>query len=138
MKSVVIDSYTIITFLFKEPGFEKLVSLLDRAIESNKILLISSPSWSEVRYIVERKSESVNWNEVKNKILSLPIQIVEVDQALAELAAEIKLSHDLSFTNCFTAALAKQKKLEIYTGDLEFQNLETDLKIVFLLEKPGI
>ena len=135
---MVIDSYTIITFLFKEPGFEKLVSLLDRAIESNKILLISSPSWSEVRYIVERKSESVNWNEVKNKILSLPIQIVEVDQALAELAAEIKLSHDLSFTNCFTAALAKQKKLEIYTGDLEFQNLETDLKIVFLLEKPGI
>jgi len=51
---------------------------------------------------------------------------------LAELAGEIKASHKMSLADCFAAALAKQKKLEIYTGDPEFKEVEREVKVVWL------
>jgi predicted nucleic acid-binding protein len=38
----------------------------------------------------------------------------------------------MSLADCFAAALAKQRKLEIYTGDPEFKAVEKELKIVWL------
>ncbi len=51
---------------------------------------------------------------------------------MAELAGEIKATHKMSLADCFVAALAKQKKAEIYTGDPEFKTIETEQKIVWL------
>ena len=50
----------------------------------------------------------------------MPIEIIDADLELAELAVEIKVSHKVSFAGCFAAALTKHKKAEIYTGDPEF------------------
>jgi len=53
-------------------------------------------------------------------------------QDLAELAGKIKASRKMSLADCFTAALAKQRNGEIYTGDPEFKALEPEWKIVWL------
>ncbi len=132
MKSSVLDSYAVLAFLFREKGSEKVAELLEKAAEADKTLFIVAPNWAEVRYMVERKVEPGKWTEVRHKLLGLPIEIVPADQAMAELAGEIKASKKMSLAYCFAAALAKQRKLEIYTGDPEFKAVEPELKIVWI------
>lgn len=132
MKSSVLDSYAILAFLFKERGHEKVLELLDKASEKDKTLLIAAPNWAEVRYMVERKVGPDKWTEVRHKLLGLPLEIVPADQVMAELAGEIKASNKMSLADCFAAALAKQRKLEIYTGDPEFKAVEKEVKVVWL------
>lgn len=132
MKSAVLDSYAVLAFLFKDEGHEKILALFEKAIDADKHLLIAAPNWTEIRYMVERKVGSARWSEVRAKLLGLPIHIIDADQELAELAGEIKASHKMSLADCFAAALARQKKLEIYTGDPEFKEVEREVKVVWV------
>ena len=132
MKSAVLDSYAVLAFLFKEEGHDKVFALFEKAIDVDKKLMIAAPNWAEVRYMIERKVGATKWKEARAKLLGLPIDIVDADQDLAELAGEIKATHKMSLADCFAAALAKQKKAEIYTGDPEFSAVESELKIIWL------
>ena len=132
MKSSVLDSYAVLAFLFQEKGHEKVLTLFAKASEADKMLLIAAPNWAEVRYMVERKSGLSKWNEVRHKLLGLPLEIVSADQPLAELAGEIRVSNKMSLADCFAAALAKQRKLDLYTGDPEFREVQSEVKIVWL------
>ena len=60
------------------------------------------------------------------------MEIVPADQTLAELAGEIKAAKKISLADSFAAALAKQKKADLYTGDQDFKNVERDVKVVWL------
>jgi predicted nucleic acid-binding protein len=132
LKSSVLDSYAVLAFLFQESGHEKVVALFERAAASDKTLLMAAPNWAEVRYMVERKVGIAQWRDARTKLLGLPIEIVPVDQELAEMAGAIKATKKMSLADCFAAALARQARAEIYTGDPEFQALESDTKIIWL------
>jgi predicted nucleic acid-binding protein len=132
LKNTVLDSYAVLAFLFKEEGHGKVFALFEKAIDADKKLLIAAPNWAEVRYMVERKVGATKWKEVRAKLLGLPIEVVDADQELAELAGEIKTTHKMSLADCFAAALARQKKAEIYTGDPEFRTVEAEIKVVWL------
>ena len=132
MKSSVLDSYALLAFLFQEKGYEKVAVLFEKALEADQPLLITAVNWAEVRYIVERKVGPGKWAEIRQKILGLPMEIIPADQAIAELAGEIKALKKLSLADCFAAALARKRDCEIYTGDPEFRSLEPELKIVWL------
>jgi predicted nucleic acid-binding protein len=132
LKSSVLDSYAVLAFLFQESGYEIVVALFEKAAESDKTLLIAAPNWAEVRYMIERKLGIAQWREARAKLLGLPIEIISVDQELAEVAGEIKANKKMSSADCFAAALAKQQKAEIYTGDPDFRAVESDLKIIWL------
>jgi predicted nucleic acid-binding protein len=128
----VLDSHAVLAFLFQERGHEKVLDLLEKAVQANQVLFVASPNWAEVRYIVERKVGVARWHEARQKLLGLPLEIVSADQALSELAGEIKAVKKMSLADCFAAALAKMKKAEIYTGDPEFKAMEKDLKVIWL------
>jgi predicted nucleic acid-binding protein len=128
----VLDSYAVLAFLFQESGHEKIVALLEKAAESDKTLLIAAPNWAEVRYMIERKVGIAQWREARAKLLGLPIEIVPADQELAEMAGEIKATKKMSLADCFAAALAKDRKAEIYTGDPEFRAVESEVRVIWL------
>jgi len=132
LKSSVLDSYAVLTFLFQESGHEKVVNAFERAAESDTTLLIAAPNWAEVRYMIERKVGLAHWHEARTKLLGLPIEIVPVDQELAEMAGEIKARKKMSLADCFAAALALKGKVDLYTGDPEFKSVEQSLKIIWL------
>ena len=132
MKKTVLDSFAVLAFLFKEPGHEKVLSVLDTALDEDDLIYIAAPNWAEVRYMVERKVGPSKWAEVRHKLLGLPLEIIPADQAMAELAGEIKTSNKMSLADCFAAALAKQRKLEIYTGDPEFKAVENQIKVTWI------
>jgi predicted nucleic acid-binding protein len=132
LKSTVLDSYALLAYLFKESGSEKVVELLERAAESARSVLIAAPNWAEIRYMVERKAGLIQWEKVRTRLLSLPLEIVPAGQVLAEMAGEIKASKRMALAHCFAAALAKHEKAELYTGDPEFRTIEKEIKIVWL------
>jgi predicted nucleic acid-binding protein len=132
LRSSVLDSYAVLAYLFAEPGHEKVVSLLEKAADSAKNALIASPNWAEVRYIVERKAGAARWSEIRGRLAGLPIEIVSVDQDLAELAGQIKVKGKMSLADCFAAALAKDRRADLYTGDPEFRAVEAELRIVWI------
>ena len=132
MRNTVLDSYAVLAFLFQEKGYEKVLELFEKEAQADKFLLIAAPNWAEVRYIVERKVGATRWHEARHKLLGLPMEIVPADQTLAELAGEIKAAKKISLADSFAAALAKQKKADLYTGDPEFRSVEKEVKIAWL------
>ncbi len=52
--------------------------------------------------------------------------------ALADTAADFKARFKLSLADAFAAALAREKKAELATGDPEFRLLEQEIKIHWL------
>jgi predicted nucleic acid-binding protein len=130
--SAVLDSYAVLAFLFKEDGHQKVLELLENSIESDTGIFIASPNWAEIGYIVERKAGAAKWGEVRDRLLGLPIEIIAADRALAELAGELKVSGGMSLADCFAAALAKQKKAVLYTGDPKFKAVEKEVSIEWL------
>ena len=132
MKTSVLDSYAVLAFLFQEKGHETVLELFEKAAQADQPLLIAAPNWAEVRYIVERKVGAARWHEARHKLLGLPLEIVPSDQSLAELAGEFKATKKMSLADCFAAALAKQTKADLYTGDQDCKNVEREVKIVWL------
>jgi predicted nucleic acid-binding protein len=132
LKKTVLDSFAVLAFLFKEAGHEKVLSLLDTALEEDDVVYVAAPNWAEVRYIIERKKGAREWENARTSLLALPIEIRPADQAMAELAGEIKSAKKMSLADCFAAALASELKAEIYTGDPEFHEVEKDVKVIWL------
>lgn len=132
MRNSVLDSHAVLAFLFQEKGHEKVLDLFEKAAQADQVLLIAAPNWAEVRYIVERKVGAARWHEARHKLLGLPLEVVSTDQSLAEHAGEMKAVKKMSLADCFAAALAKQRKADLYTGDQDFKNVERDVKIVWL------
>jgi PIN domain nuclease of toxin-antitoxin system len=132
LKSFILDSYAVLAFLFNERGAGKVTELFEKAAESDTFVFMAAPNWAEVRYMVERKVGSKQWDTVRAKLLALPIQVIPADQLLAEIAGGIKVSKRISLADCFAAALAHQKKADLYTGDPEFRTVEKEIKVVWL------
>jgi PIN domain nuclease of toxin-antitoxin system len=132
LRATVLDSYAILAFLFGEHGDEMVATALEKAAETGKRLLIASPNWAEVRYQVERKVGTRRWTETRARLLSLPIDIVPVDQDLAEDAGALKAVHRMSLADCFAAALTAKVKGEVLTGDPEFKSVQDHIRVVWL------
>ena len=132
MNKTVLDRFAVLAFLFKETGHEKVLSVLHTALEEDEVVYMAAPNWAEVRYIIERKKGIDEWKNARTSLLALPIEIRPADQTMAELAGEIKAAKKMSLADCFTAALARELKAELYTGDPEFREVEKDVKIVWL------
>jgi len=132
LKNSVLDSYAVLAFLFQESGYEKVSEVLEKAAAADQAVLVAAPNWAEVRYQVERKVGLARWEETRTRLLGLPIEIVAADQELAEQAGELKAARKMSLADCFCAALARQKKADLYTGDPEFRAVEKEIKIVWL------
>lgn len=132
MRNSVLDSYAILAYLFGETGHEKVVGILEKMADSDRNALVAAPNWAEVRYQIERKVGASKWEEIRERLLALPIEIVPADQRLAEDAGAIKAHRKMSLADCFAAALAKDRKADLYTGDPEFKAVDGEIRIVWI------
>lgn len=128
----VLDSYAFIALLENEAGAEKVTALIKQARDNEKPLFMSVVNWGEVYYILRREVGLDAATKVLQAIDTLPIELVPADRELTLIAAELKSSKKMSYGDCFAAALAKMKKGELVTGDKEFQEVEKEIKILWL------
>src|SRR3989338_1651597 len=129
----ILDAHAVLVYLEKEPGYEKVRDVLSRAAETEKDLLMTSVNWGEVYFSTKRKKGEEIAEEVIKVMDSFPIEVVDVDKALAKQAGSYKSEKKMSYADCFAAALAKLKKGELITGDKEFKEVEDEIKILWLV-----
>lgn len=128
----ILDAYALMAYLEKEPGWEKVEALFSQAVEKDKNLLMTSVNYGEVYYIVLREQGEVKVKELGKILLTLPIDIIDVDLQLSKEAAVFKAQGKISYADCFAAALAKSRKGELITGDKEFKAIEKEINIHWL------
>jgi ribonuclease VapC len=128
----VLDSHALLKLLRDEPGAEAVSLMLEKASQRDQPVHMTEVNYAEVQYTVRRKDGDAAWTAIANELKAAPIEFHSADRQLADLAADFKVRHKISLADAFAAALAKERKTELVTGDPEFKPLETEIKITWL------
>ena len=128
----VLDSWALLCYLGQEPGFERIIELFEKAVESSNSVLMCVVNWGEVYYQVAKWFGDQKAQEIEQLIETLPIALIEADKNLTREAARIKAIKRMAYADCFAVALTRLKKAELYTGDSEFKAVEKHVKVVWL------
>ncbi len=132
MSTKVLDSWALLAFFKGEPAGETVEDLLQKAAFDHVRLLLCVVNWGEVYYGMWRASGPDAARKVAEDISRLPVEVVEADMQLSRQAAIFKATNKMSYADAFAAALAKENKAELVTGDPEFKPLEKEIKINWL------
>ncbi len=93
---------------------------------------MTSVNFGEVYYIVLREYGIQKADELEKIIQTLPIDMINVDKAMAKEAVRFKAFKKISHADCFAAALAKMNRAELITGDKEFKEVENEIKLLWV------
>lgn len=132
MATKVLDAYALMTFFQDEPGADFVRGLIHKTMESDTSLLMCIVNLGEVWYSIARTNSPEIADQYIHEIKGMGIEIVETDWNLTRQAAIFKVNGNISYADCFAAALAKLKKAELVTGDKEFKSLDGEIKISWL------
>ena len=132
MSAKVLDSYALVAYFRDEPGAEMVENLLVAAERKDSPLHMTDVNYAEVKYSIIKKDGAEAWLEAAKILSGLPIQFHPTTRTLADHAADYKARFKMSLADAFAAALAKERKTELITGDPEFRALEKEIKIGWL------
>lgn len=128
-KAFVLDSWAVLAYLQAETAGQKIADLIADALEQGIPLLMSVVNVGEVWYIFAREISEAEADKAVESLRHLGIEFVDVDWKLARQAAAYKANRKMSYADCFAAALAKEHKAELITGDKEFKQVESEVQI---------
>jgi len=129
MKAAVLDSYAVIAYLDREPGYDEVAKLFEECVAKNREVFVCVVNWGEVVYHALRSGGENMAKLAEDAMRALPIQVVEANKDLTLQAAHLKAFNKMSYADCFAAALAMKKKCELVTGDKEFKQVESQVKL---------
>lgn len=132
MATKVLDSHALMAFFQDEPGADFVRGLIHKAMETDTNLLMSIVNLGEVWYAIARTNSPEIADQYINEIKGMGIEIVDADWALTRQAAVFKSGGNISYADCFAAALAKLKKAELVTGDKEFKPLDGEIRVSWI------
>ena len=132
MPARVLDSFALIAYFRDEAGAEAVESLLVAAGKKDAPLHMTDVNYAEVKYSIVKKDGAEAWAEAAKILQGLPIDFHSTNRALADTAADFKARFKISLADAFAAALAKEKKADLVTGDPEFKALEKEIKVTWL------
>lgn len=138
MANRVLDSWALIAFFEDEPAAILVEEILDQAASNKHRLYLTAINWAEVYYNTMREVSQESAEKHAEILAQLPIEVIGLsdDLRLTRQAAIYKARYRISLADAFAAALAKEKKAELVTGDPEFRVLESEIKIHWLTPKP--
>ncbi|MGQ0762584.1 MAG: type II toxin-antitoxin system VapC family toxin [Acidobacteriota bacterium] len=131
-KSIVLDSWAVIAYLEDEASAEKVADIVADAHEEKIPLLMTVVNAGEVWYIVAREASVSEADASIKQLRDLGVQFIDADWELAKSAGYFKSRNKMSFADCFAAALAKEKKAHLATGDPEFKQIEGEVAVIWL------
>lgn len=134
MAIAVLDSYALLAFFRGEEAALQVKELLQKAASTDRPLHMTEINYAEVKHMLAKKDGGDAWKQAAEILSSLPIEFHPAGRQLADLAADFKARHKISLADAFAAALAKERKAELVTGDSEFKALEKEIKINWLLK----
>ncbi len=131
-KEIVFDSWSMLAYFEDGPAGEKVADLIAAAHEDGIPLKTSVVNVGEVWYIIARDISESEADRSIAELRQLGIEFVDADWKLANEAARFKSKNKMPFADCFAAALAKENKADLVTGDNEFKQVEDEIRIAWL------
>ena len=132
MSAKVLDSFALIAYFRDEPGAETVENLLVTASKKDSPLHMTDVNYAEVKYSIVKRDGAKAWGEAAKILQGLPIDFHSTTREMADTAADFKARFQMSLADAFAAALAKEKKAELVTGDPEFKAVEKEIKVAWL------
>jgi ribonuclease VapC len=131
-KALVLDSWALLAYLGGEASSQEVADLIAGAHENRIPMYISSVNAGEVWYILAREISETDADKAVADVVRLGIELIDANWPLTRIAAGFKARHRMSYADCFAAALAKDRKADLVTGDKEFKQVEGDVGIHWL------
>jgi ribonuclease VapC len=132
MATAVLDAHALLAFFRGEDAGVPVKELLHKAATADRPLHMTEVNYAEVKYMLLKKDGAEAWDQAEDVLKSLPLEFHPATRALADIAGDFKARFKISLADAFAAALTKEKKAELVTGDLEFKALEKEIKINWL------
>ena len=127
-----LDSWAVIAYLEDEDAAEKVADIIADAHEAQIPLMMTVVNAGEVWYIVARQTSAADADASIKQLRDLGIQFVDADWSLAKDAGYFKSRNKMSLADAFAAALARQRKAHLATGDQEFKQVQNEVTISWL------
>ncbi|MGH8675800.1 MAG: type II toxin-antitoxin system VapC family toxin [Burkholderiales bacterium] len=131
-RALVFDSWAVLAYLGDEASGQEVADLIASAQEDRIPLYMSSVNAGEVWYIIAREASEAEADRALADVTRLGIELIDADWPLARIAGTFKAHHRMSYADCFAAALAKDRKSDLVTGDKEFKQIEAEISIRWL------
>lgn len=131
-KALVLDSWSIMAYLEDEPAGQHVADIIAGAHESGTPLMTTVVNAGEIWYVTARQTSKEEADRAITELAHLGIQFADADWKLTRQAAGFKAMGKMSFADCFAAALAKEERADLVTGDPKFKQLEGEIKIHWL------
>jgi predicted nucleic acid-binding protein len=129
-----LDAFALLAYLQKEPGHQRVRSLLDNAASGQASLSMCTVNFGEVLYWLERRRGAAAAYALAANVHGLPVDLVDADLDLTVGAARIKASFPVSLADAYAAALAQRLGAAVLTGDPDFQRLEGAVPVEWLAD----
>lgn len=127
--SFLLDTSAFITLADKEPGFERVQSLLKAGKRGEVELHASFVTLTEVRYILTYDRGEEKAARISAALRKFPVRWHHSDDALCDEAAKLKAAHKVSFADAFVAATAQRLNATLVHKDPEFDALKAVIKL---------
>lgn len=131
-RALVLDSWAALAYLGDEASGQEIADVITSAHENRISMYMSVVNAGEVWYILARKMSEAQADSALTDLTGLGIELVDADWPLTRMAGTFKARHKMSFADCFAAALAKDRKSDLVTGDKEFKQVEGEVSIRWL------
>jgi len=131
-RSLVFDSHALLKLFQKEPGYEKVVRVLEESRRRKRTKYINAMNLGEIIYATKREFGDQKKLEVLANLERLNLTVLPVPNSLIFRAAEYKAEYSISYADCFVLASALDHKATIVTGDPEFKKVEHLVDILWV------
>ena len=131
-KALVFDSWAVLAYLGAEASSREVADLIAGAHENRVPMIMSTINAGEVWYILAREISEPEADKAVADLTRLGIELIDANWPLTRIAGGFKARHRMSYADCFAAALAKDRKADLVTGDKEFKQVEGDVSIHWL------
>jgi uncharacterized protein len=132
-KSYILDACGLIAFLSDEEGSDKVELLLKKAEKHECIIYIHQINVLEIYYGIFREDGREKAEDVYDKILNLPVTIIEIlNTAVFKEAGRLKAVYKVSLADSIALAESKIRRAPIVTCDHhEFDLIEKNKELKF-------
>ena len=126
MDVFILDACALIAFLRKDKGYEKIITIFDKATNLEVKVIMHAATLSEVYYDFVRFSTKVIADNVISDLNALPVDIIKViSMEIIEQIGYFKTTYKISFADSIVLSTAKLNNTKVVTSDHhEFDEIE--------------
>lgn len=129
MERYLLDTSALFTLRYNEEGSDQVTKILKEAQSERCVAYISFMTLMEIFYWIYKKEGKGTALQTLLEIKTLPIQRVDLSDAILVGAGELKANYSISLADSWIAATAINKEATLVHKDPEFDQLKGRLPL---------